>query len=67
MRLSTLSLWLSAAVLGLAASDDLVEDDPTRENTYFDAQKVPPLLELSPDNFAKVANSTSLLMVKHYR
>ncbi|TPX18925.1 uncharacterized protein E0L32_011403 [Thyridium curvatum] len=66
MRLSTLSLWLSAAVLGLAASDDLVEDDPTRENTYFDAQKVPPLLELSPDNFAKVANSTSLLMVKHY-
>lgn len=38
-----------------------------RENTYFNAKKVPPLLELTPDNWDAEMKLSRWLFVKHYR
>jgi protein disulfide-isomerase len=69
MRLFSLSwsLFLGAAALVNAAGEDDSTEDLTRENTYFDAKKVPPILELTPDNFEKEVKSSKYLLVKHYR
>ena len=69
MRLSewSLSLFFGAAALVSAASGSADSEDPTRENTYFNTQKVPPLLELTPDNFEKEVKASKFMIVKHYR
>ncbi|KAK6196833.1 hypothetical protein LQW54_011148 [Pestalotiopsis sp. IQ-011] len=67
MRLSSLALWLSAAALGAAqAIGAEKENNPKRENTYFDGKKVPPLLELTADNFAEEVGKTKYLVVKYF-
>lgn len=70
MRLTSLALLsgLSAfQLLGTAAAANDSDDSDAPVNTYFDSLPVPPLLELTPDNFEKEANNTKFLFVKHYR
>lgn len=68
MRLASLALFLSAAVLGSAqAVGSETYDNPDRENTYFNNKRVPPILELTADNFEKEVKLTKFLVVKYYR
>lgn len=67
MRLSSLTYLLAAAALGAAAGDDADSSDPTRENTYFNGEKVPPILELTASTWEKESKASKWLMVKHYR
>ena len=64
MRLSSWFL-LGASLISATAAQD--EDDTTRENTYFNGVKVPPALDLTPDNFEKTVSSTKWIFIKHYR
>ncbi|KAM7203514.1 thioredoxin domain containing protein [Rhypophila sp. PSN 637] len=69
MRWHNLSLFFGAASLAATvaaspATDN--DDDAPRESTYFNQKKVPPMLELTPDNWEKEANASKWLMVKHY-
>jgi len=67
MRFASVALLaLGAVPWGVAASGDQ-KSDPTRENTYFDGKKVPPILELTPDNFKAESKASKWLLVKHYR
>lgn len=67
MRFLPLTLLLGAARWATAvASEAEVEEDLTRENTYFNAIKVPPLLELTPDNWDAELKVSKFLFVKHY-
>jgi protein disulfide-isomerase len=66
MRLSPLFLLLSAsAFAGARAQED--EEDNTRENTYFNSIKVPPITELTPDTFGTVVNSSTYTLIKYFR
>lgn len=69
MRLFKLTLLFGAAALAVAQSPDVdeEEEEPAREDTYFNGKKVPPMLELTPDNWEKEHKATKYLMVKHYR
>ncbi|KAK3353603.1 thioredoxin-like protein [Lasiosphaeria hispida] len=66
MRL--LSLLFGAATLAVAAASTEPDTDTTQteEVTYFNAKKVPPVMELSPDNWEKEMKETKYIMVKHY-
>ncbi|KAK3939811.1 thioredoxin domain-containing protein 5 [Diplogelasinospora grovesii] len=66
MRWLNLSLLFGAASLAAAASSTDAEEDAAVENTYFNQKKVPPMLELTPDNWAKESKASKWLMVKHY-
>lgn len=65
MRLLPFSLLFGAAALSAAASaaDD---ENPDRENTYFNQKKVPPMLELTESNWDQEITASKWLMVKHY-
>lgn len=64
MKLSSLFVLGATAIVGAAAQDEI---DKTRENTFFNGIKVPPPLDLSPDNFEEASHASKWLMVKHYR
>lgn len=69
MRLSLFTLLFGAASIA-AATDSLntaTEEDPDRENTYFNQQKVPPMLALTPANYDKSIKSSKYLLVKNFR
>ncbi|RYP15266.1 hypothetical protein DL767_010344 [Monosporascus sp. MG133] len=67
MRLSTIALFLGASALGAAQANDAETDpDPERENTVFNGQSVPPLLEVTPDNFEKETKASKNLVVKYF-
>ncbi|RYO86826.1 hypothetical protein DL764_008939 [Monosporascus ibericus] len=67
MRLSTIALFLGASALGAAQANDAeTNPDPERENTVFNGQSVPPLLELTPDNFEKEVKASKNLVVKYF-
>lgn len=67
MRLSTIALFLGASALGAAQANGAETDpDPERENTVFNGQSVPPLLELTPDNFEKETKASKNLVVKYF-
>ncbi|RYO77487.1 hypothetical protein DL762_009224 [Monosporascus cannonballus] len=67
MRLSTIALFLGASALGAAQANDAETDpEPERENTVFNGQSVPPLLELTPDNFEKQTKVSKNLVVKYF-
>ncbi|KAG3191865.1 hypothetical protein PC129_g25069, partial [Phytophthora cactorum] len=65
MRLSPLALLTGAVAL---ASAQLMpgEEDNTKEATYYNAIRVPPLLELTPNNWAEEIAKTKYIFVKHY-
>ncbi|QPG94813.1 hypothetical protein C2857_007043 [Epichloe festucae Fl1] len=67
MRLSVLALLASA--LALARAESLGEsdtDESAPKSTTFNSQTVPPLLELTPQNWKDEVNKTKWLMVKFY-
>ncbi|OTA00444.1 PDI related protein Eps1 [Trichoderma parareesei] len=66
MRLT--SFFSGLAAFGLLSSPALADDeaDNVPAPTYFDSVMVPPLIELTPDNFEKEASKTKWLLVKHY-
>ncbi|GAB1316676.1 hypothetical protein MFIFM68171_06886 [Madurella fahalii] len=64
MRLLNLSLLFGAAALAIAQEVD--DDEPPREPTYFNGKTVPPMLELTPHNVDKEMKASKYLMVKHY-
>ncbi|KAI0132462.1 thioredoxin-like protein [Xylariales sp. AK1849] len=67
MRLASLALFLGASALGAAqAIGAEIDDDPAKENTYFNGKKVPPLFELTADNFAEEVKQTKYLVVKYF-
>lgn len=72
MKLSSL-LWglLLGAVANVAAQDaeedEEIPADYSQETTQFDGKKVPPLLELTPDNFETEIKASKYMLVKHYR
>ncbi|PTB70583.1 thioredoxin protein [Trichoderma citrinoviride] len=68
MRLTSFSFLSGLAALGLLAFPALAEDEAENvvKPTYFDSVMVPPLTELTPDNFKEVASNTKWLFVKHY-
>lgn len=69
MRLTPFTLLSGFAAFGLlgsaAAADD--EDSKAPANTYFDSVAVPPLIDLTPDNWEKEVGKSKWLLVKHYR
>ncbi|KAI1379552.1 thioredoxin-like protein [Hypoxylon crocopeplum] len=67
MRLASLALFLSAAVLGSAqAIGAETNDSPDQENTYFNGKRVPPLLELTADNFDNEIQQSKFVVVKYF-
>ncbi|KAI1308094.1 thioredoxin-like protein [Xylaria venustula] len=67
MRLTTLALLLGAVTSGIAQAIGAdTTDDPEKENTYFDGKRVPPLLELTADNFEKEVQASKFLVVKYF-
>ncbi|KAI1335878.1 thioredoxin-like protein [Xylariaceae sp. FL0016] len=67
MRLSSLALFLSAAALGTAQARNADSVESTeQENTYFNGKRVPPLLELTSDNFVEESKSSKFLVVKYF-
>lgn len=68
MRLTSLALFFSAVTSGLAQAIGAdTTDDPERENTYFNGKRVPPLLELTGDNFDKEVQASKFLVVKYFK
>lgn len=71
MRFSSLA-WglLLGATARVAAQDDFEDDeipeDKSLETTTFDGIKVPPMLELTPDNFETEIKKSKYMLVKHY-
>ncbi|KAG6366662.1 hypothetical protein INS49_000841 [Diaporthe citri] len=71
MRFSSLA-WglLLGATARVAAQDDFEDDeipeDKSLETTTFDGIKVPPMLELTPDNFEAEIKKSKYMLVKHY-
>ncbi|KAK4245226.1 thioredoxin-like protein [Corynascus novoguineensis] len=68
MRLFNLTLLFGAAALVVARSPDFDDDDDEapREATSFNGKEVPPMLELTPDNWDSELKASKYLMVKHY-
>lgn len=74
MKLSSL-LWglLLGAVANAVAQGEEEDDydeipaDYSQETTVFDGKKVPPVLELTPDNFDKEIKASKYMLVKLYR
>ncbi|KAL2158921.1 hypothetical protein VTH06DRAFT_2951 [Thermothelomyces fergusii] len=67
MRLFDLTFLFGAAALVAAQSPDVDDDEePLKETTYFNGRAVPPMLELTPDNWDKELKASKFLMVKHY-
>ncbi|KAI0966595.1 thioredoxin-like protein [Xylaria arbuscula] len=67
MRLTSLALLLGAVTSGIAQAIGAdTTDDPEKENTYFDGKRVPPLLELTADNFEKEVQASTFLVVKYF-
>lgn len=61
---SSLALFLGASALGVARAST---DPDERQTTVFNGQKVPALLELTPDNFDATVKGTKNLVVKYFR
>ncbi|KAK7754129.1 hypothetical protein SLS62_003975 [Diatrype stigma] len=60
---SPLALLLGASALGVAGAST---DPDERQTTVFNGQKVPALLELTPDNFDATVKATKNLVVKYF-
>lgn len=68
MRLTSLALCLAASAWGAAqAIGAESQNDPARESAYFNGKKVPPLLELTAENFDQEVRLSKFLVVKFFR
>ena len=43
------------------------DDKKTKDATYFNGKKVPPLLEITQDTWEKERKASRFLLVKHFR
>ncbi|KKA31126.1 hypothetical protein TD95_000598 [Thielaviopsis punctulata] len=69
MRLSPLYLLLGAAALVRGVEEPLEEEEEVEQPphvTVFNHQEVPPLPELTPDNYEKEVEAHKFIMIKHY-
>lgn len=71
MKFSSL-VWglLLGAITHAVAQEEEEEEIPadySQEFTQFDGKTVPPLLELTPDNFEREIKASKYMLVKHYR
>lgn len=62
-----LRVALLAGAVALSHGQALEKESNPNLFTKFDGQDVPPLIELTPSNWADEVNKTRHLMVKHYR
>ena len=68
MRTSLFSLLLGAAGWVTLVSSTPDPDKPSAaEGTEFEGKKVPPLLELTPNNWEAESKASKWLLVKHFR
>lgn len=68
MRSSILSLLASALTLvGAEASGASETEKDAVQSTIFNNQTVPPLVELTPSNWADEVKKSKWLLVKHFR
>jgi protein disulfide-isomerase len=58
---------LQLALLAVSTVVVAADEEETPQPTTFDGVTVPPLMELTPSNWAEEVNKTQFLMVKHYR
>jgi protein disulfide-isomerase len=58
---------LALGATALAASQGRKGKADADGNTTFNGVKVPPLLEITPDNFEKEVHATKHVIIKHYR
>ncbi|ROT40549.1 thioredoxin [Sodiomyces alkalinus F11] len=63
MKLFTL---LCLGTVALAASTTRKKKSKTKGPTVFNGIEVPPMLEITPDNFESVSNETQFMLVKHF-
>ncbi|KAK0617812.1 thioredoxin-like protein [Bombardia bombarda] len=67
MRLLNFSLLFSAAGLAAAAASPATDSEGEAiTETYFNQQRVPPMLELTPTNWATEVKGSKWMMVKHF-
>ncbi|KAI1426490.1 thioredoxin-like protein [Xylaria sp. FL1777] len=67
MRLTSLALFFSAVTSGIAQAIGAdTTNDPERENTYFNGKRVPPLLQITADNFEKEVQASKFLVLKYF-
>lgn len=72
MRLSSLVWGLLLGAAARVAAEDIEEEeeipaDYSLEYTEFDGKKVPPVLELTPDNIETEIHASKYMLVKLYR
>jgi protein disulfide-isomerase len=65
MRLTSLALWLGASAL--AAAQAIGADKDGVDHTVFNGKNVPPVLDLTADNFDSEIKKTKYMIVKYYR
>lgn len=54
-------------VVALAASTTSKKKKKVKEPTFFNGIQVPPMFEITPDNWEPTVEETELILVKHYR
>lgn len=68
MRFFGLSIWLGLTLVSAAAGagSEATKKDASKEPSTFNDKTVPPMVELTPDNFDKVVKANKLIMIKLY-
>lgn len=64
MRPFALSLWLGLTLVSAVAG---VGSDPSTEPTVFNDKTVPPMMELTPENFKEEIKAHKFIIVKNFR
>lgn len=65
MRLTSLALWLGASAL--TAAQAIGADKDGADHSVFNGKNVPPVMELTADNFDDEVKKTKFMVVKYYR
>lgn len=61
------SNWLLFGAAALVAAEPPEDEEDVPQITNFNGKLVPPMLELTPNNWEKEVKASKYLMVKHYR
>jgi protein disulfide-isomerase len=67
MRLLSPLLLLGAAAVGRVAAAAAADNDDGPPPTTFNGVEVPPMMELTPENFVDEIESNKYMLIKHYR
>jgi protein disulfide-isomerase len=66
MRLLSPLLLLGAAAVGRVAAAAAADNDDGPPPTTFNGVEVPPMMELTPENFVDEVESNKYMLIKHY-